>query len=76
MGGSADEAALLRRILASELVGVEELIALLRGHTAHAADSAIDRLTAIGRELFEPLKELTRPLLLIGGQVLPGFHTI
>ena len=75
VGCSADQAALLRRILASELIRVEELIALLRGHAAHAANGAIDCLTTIGRELFEPLKELTCPLLLIGGEVLPGFHT-
>jgi hypothetical protein len=76
VGGSADQAALLRRILASELVRVEELIALLRGHVAHAANGAIDRLATIGRELLELLKELTGPLLLIGSKVLPGFHTI
>lgn len=76
MGCSADQAALLRRILASELVRVDQLIALLRGHTAHAANGAIHRLTTIGRELLELLKELTRPLLLVGREVLPGFHTI
>ena len=49
---------------------------LLRRHPAHVPDRAVDGLAAVGRQSLELLKELARPLLLIGGQVLPGFHAV
>jgi len=76
MGGSSQNAAFLGRELVSELVGVDELVSLSGRQAAHSADCPVDGLPAIGRQLLELLKELTRLLLLIGSQVLPGLHAI
>jgi len=74
VGGSAEDAAFLRREGVSVLLGVDELVALCGRQATHAADRLVDGLAAVGRQLLELLKELARLLLLIGSQVLPGFH--
>jgi len=76
VGGSAEDAAFLRRENAPVLPGVDELVALFGRQAAHLADRAVDGLAAIGRQLFELLKELARLLLLIRSQMLPGFHAV
>lgn len=72
--GSAENAALLRRERVPVLLGVDELVALFRRQTAHAADLLIYGLAAVGRQLLELLKKLPRSLLLIRSQVFPRFH--
>ena len=59
-----------------ELIGVDELVALFRRQIAHPADGRVDGLAAVGRELLELPKQLTRAFFLIGGQVLPGLHAV
>jgi len=76
VGSSTEQAAFLRGERASVLVGVDEPVALFGRQAAHAADRPVDGLAAVGRQLPELLKELARPLLLIGSQVLPGFHAV
>jgi hypothetical protein len=76
VGRSAQDAAFFGRELVSELVGVDELVALCGRQAAHSADCPVDGLPAIGRQLPELLEELTRLLLLIGSQVLPGLHAV
>jgi hypothetical protein len=58
------------------LVGVNQLIALFRRKAAHLADSPIEGLAPVWRQLLEVLKDLLRPLLLVRSQVLPGLHAI
>ena len=76
MSDSAKHAAFLRRKRIPVLVGVDELVALLRRQVAHAPDRPVDSFTAVGGQLLELLKQLACPLFLIGSQVLPGFHAI
>jgi hypothetical protein len=76
VSSSAKQAAFLRRKRIPVPVGVDELVALSGREAAHAADCLVDGLTAVWRQLPELLKELARPLLLIGRQVLPGFHAV
>jgi hypothetical protein len=75
-GRPAEQAAFPRRELIPVFVGIDEPVALFRRHAAHAANRPVDGLTAVGRQLFELLKELARLLLLIGRQVLPGSHAV
>ena len=74
MGGSVEDDSLLQRERVSVLLGVDELVALSGGQAAHLADGAVDGLAAVGWQLLELLKELTGALLLIRGEMLPGFH--
>jgi hypothetical protein len=76
VSGSAENAAFLGRECVSVLRGVDEPIALVRRQATHAANRPVDGLAAIGRQLSELLEELTRLLLLIRSQVLPGFHPV
>ena len=76
MGRSADYAAFLRCKCAPIFLGIDEPVALFGSHVAHAADGLIDRSAAVRRQLFELLKYLPRLLLLVLGQVLPGFHSV
>ena len=76
VGGSAEQAAFLRRKRAFVFVGVDELVTLFGRQVAHAADGPVNSLAAVGRQLSELLKELARVLLLIRSQVLPGFHAV
>ena len=76
VGSPAEYAAFLRRECVPVLRGVDEPVTLLGRQSAHAADGAVDGLAAIGRQLPELLKELTRLLFLIRSQVLPGFHAV
>ena len=76
VGGSAEQAAFMRRERILVLVGVDKLVALVGSQAAHAADRPVDGLAAVGRQLLELLKELARLLLLIRSQVLPGFHAV
>jgi len=71
-----EQAAFLRRKLVSIFVRVDEPVALFRRHAAHVADRMVDGLTPVRGQLPELLKELARLLLLIGRQVLPGFHAV
>jgi len=73
---STQQAAFLRRKLPPELLRVDELVALFRRQVAHTPYRPIDGLTAVGRQLFELLKQPERPLLLVGIQVLPGLHAV
>ena len=57
-------------------VGVDEPVAPFGRQAAHAADGPVDGLTPGRGQLPELLKELARLLLLIGRQVLPGFHAV
>ena len=74
MSRSAQNAALLRRVLEPELVGVDKLVSLCGRQAAHSTNRPVDGLAAIRRQLLELLKKLARLLLLIGSQVLPGLH--
>ncbi len=76
MGCSAQDDAFLHREGLHVLIGIDQLVALLRRHITHAAYRAVDRLAAVGRQLFELLKKLAAPLFLILCQVLPGLHAI
>jgi len=76
MRGSIEQPSFLRRKVLPKLVGVHQLIALFRTHVAHAPDGSIDGLPAIRWKLPESLKQLARPLLLIGREMLPGFHAV
>lgn len=58
------------------MIGIDELVTLLRREVAHPADRLIDGLSAIRRQLLELLKKLARLLFLIGSEVLPGFHAL
>jgi hypothetical protein len=71
-----EQAAFLRRELVPILIGVDEPVALFRRQSAHPADRPVDGLTPVRGQLPELLKELARLLLLIGRQVLPGFHAV
>lgn len=74
MRGSAEDVEFLRRECVPVFAGVNELVTLFGGQVAHAADGAVDDLSAVGRQLPELLKELACILLLIGSEMLPGFH--
>ena len=76
MGGSAKQGAFVRRECAPVLRGVDELVTLFGCQVAHPADRPADSLAAVWRQLPELLKYLSRPLLLIWSQVLPGFHAV
>jgi len=58
------------------LVRVNQLIALLRCQMSHALNRVVDRPAAVGRQQSELLIELARAHLLIGSQMLPGFHSL
>jgi hypothetical protein len=49
---------------------------LVGSHRAEIADCGTQFLPAIGRQISELRKQLPRLLLLIGSQVLPGFHAL
>lgn len=68
------DAAFVRRVISAVLVGIDEAVALLGGEGAHLANGAVHRLAAVGRQLAELLKHLSRLLFLGGRQVFPGFH--
>jgi hypothetical protein len=76
VGGSAEQAAFVRRERAPVLRRVDELVTLFGWQVAHPADRPADSLAAVRRQLPELLKYLSRPLLLILRQVLPGFHAV
>ena len=48
--------------------------ALLRGQFSHVADGRSEHPAALWRQLLNLLEEALRLLLLVAGQVLPGFH--
>src|SRR5208337_2211530 len=73
---SAEDPALLRRECVSVPRGVDEPVALFGRQAAHSADGLVDGVAAVRRQLLELLKDLARLLLLIGRQVLPGFHAV
>jgi hypothetical protein len=76
VGGSPKQGTFVRRECAPVLRGVDELVTLFGCQVAHPADRLADRLAAVRRQLPELLKYLSRPLLLIWSQVLPGFHAV
>jgi len=76
MGGSADYDAFLQRERMRVLVRVDKLVALVGRQAAHVSDGAVDGLAAVGRQLFELVKELAGAFLLIRREVLPGFHAV
>jgi len=76
MGGSVEDAALLRRECVSVLLGIDELVALFGRQVAHATDRSIDDLSAIWRQLPELLKNLACLLLLAKSHVFPDFHAV
>src|SRR6185503_1684934 len=73
---AAQQAALLGRELVLETVGIDDLLPLVGWHGAEIADCGTQFLPAIGRQISELRKQLPRLLLLIGSQVLPGFHAL
>jgi len=76
MGRPAEDEAFPRRERALVLVRVDELVTLFGRQVTHAAYRRVDSLAAVRRQLFELLKDLARPLLLILRQVLPGLHAV
>jgi len=61
---------------ALELVGVNELLALLRSQGPHATNGSLEHLAAFRRELPDFLVKLVPLPLLVGREVLPGFHPV
>src|SRR5260370_36658753 len=76
VGGSAEQAAFLRRKRALVLIGVDEPVALLGRQVAHAADGPVNGLATVGRQLPELPKRLARVLLPVRSEGLPGFHAV
>ena len=76
MRGSVQNAPLLGRELAPELIGIDQLIALFGRKAAHATDRPVYCLPPIGWQLPKLLKYSARTLLLILRQVFPGLHAI
>jgi len=75
-GRAAKQAAFLARKAVLVFIGVDQTVALIGRQVAHASDRLVDGFPAVGRQLLELLKELTRLLLLTRRQVLPGFHAL
>lgn len=73
-GGVVEQTALLGRKPVSELIGVDELIALLRRHVAQSSNRPLDGLTSVWGQLMESTADVARPVLLIRSEVLPDFH--
>jgi len=73
-GGSAEHFALRRGEYISEAFRVDDLFALFRRHVAQVADRSGYHASAIGRKLLHLPENSPSLLLLLRGQVLPGFH--
>ena len=73
-GGVVEQASLLGRELVSELIGVDELIALLRRHVAQSPNRSLDGVTPVWGQLVESPADFARLVLLIRSEVLPDFH--
>ncbi len=66
----------LGRKHALETVGIDPLLALWWRHSPQVADRCADHASPIRWELLHLSENLPSLLLLIGSQVLPGFHAI
>ena len=59
-----------------ESVGVDDLFALIGRHGRKVADRGIDHALPVRRKLPQLIANLQSLLLLLGSQMLPGFHAV
>ena len=75
-GSAAEQVALLGRELALESLGLDNLLTLTGRHGAQIADGGLQLLSALRRDALKLRIELSRLLLLVRSQVLPGLHAL
>ena len=52
------------------------MLPLIGRHTSHGADGAVEGTPPLRRQVAELAEQLSRVLLLLPGEVLPGFHAV
>ncbi len=76
MRGSAHDLAFLIVEHAFESVGVDDLFALIGRHGRKVADCGSNHALPVRRQLPQLIANLQSLLLLLGSQMLPGFHAV